>query len=55
LASRPFRHRQLKSRFFERAPAVLFEQCRRRSFSRNMSPNPRGAFAAMGGNEAVSR
>ena len=55
LASRSFRCRQLKSRLFERALAMLFEQSRRRSFSRNISSNPGGAFAAMGGDKAVSR
>ncbi len=55
LASRSFRCRSLKSRLFERAPAMLFDQSHRRSFSRNISPNPCGVVAAMGGDKTVSR
>jgi hypothetical protein len=40
---------------FGRALAKLFEQCRRRAFGRNISLNPRGAFAAMGDGKTVSR
>jgi hypothetical protein len=55
LASRPFGCHSLKPRLFERALAVLLEQRRRRAFSRNISPNPRGAFAVMGNDKTVSR
>jgi hypothetical protein len=55
LASRSFRCRSLKPRLFERALAMLFEQRRRRSFRRSISPKPGGGFAAMGGDKAVSR
>ena len=37
----------------ERALVMLCELCRRGPFSRNISPKPRGAFAAMGGHQAA--
>ena len=55
LALRSFRCRLIKACLFEPALGTLFDQSRRRAFSQNISPNPRGAFAAMGDDKTVSR
>jgi hypothetical protein len=55
LSSRSFRSRQLKSRFFERALAMLFDQSRRRAVQSKHFPKPVRRFCRQGGHAAVSR